>query len=135
MPPRTWSWRPPARAYPALDVPFHARWRHFVTADGRDRWGEIDKATAWRDASERARAAFDLAIVSVLLDAGAGPSWVYRDAAGGEPVGRSEGLALASLAMFAAGAFSGRPTSPLARRRRAALHGLEQSMRWADISR
>jgi hypothetical protein len=101
------------RAYPRLDVPFHARWRHFVTGDGRERWGEIGKATAWRDASERARAAFDLAIVSVLLDAGAGPSWVYRDAAGGEPVGRSEGLALASLAMFGAGAFSGRPTSPL----------------------
>ena len=87
-------------AYPALDVPFHARWRHFV-ADGRDLWGEIDRTTAWRDASERARAAFDLAIVSVLLDAGAGPRWVYRDAASGETVGRSEGLALASLAMFA----------------------------------
>lgn len=101
------------RAYPTLDVPFHARWRHFVTDDGRDRWGEIDKATAWRDASERARTAFDLASVSVLLDAGAGPSWVYRHAVSGETVGRSEGLALASLAMFAAGAFSVRPMSPL----------------------
>ena len=38
-------------------------------------------ATHWRDAAERARAAFDLAIVSVLLDAGAGPGWLYRDAA------------------------------------------------------
>jgi hypothetical protein len=100
-------------AYPALDVPFHARWRHFVTGAGRDRWAEIDKATAWRDASERARAAFDLAIVSVLLDAGAGPRWVYRDVASGETVGRSEGLALASLAMFADGAFSSDPRRPL----------------------
>jgi len=76
------------KAYPALDVPFHSRWRHFV-ADGRDRWSEIDRATAWHDAHERARAAFDLAIVSVLLDAGAGPQWVYRDAATGARVGRS----------------------------------------------
>ena len=74
---------------------------------------EIDRATAWRDASERARAAFDLAIVSVLLDAGAGPRWAYRDAASGETVGRSEGLALASLAMFADGAFSSDPRRPL----------------------
>jgi Protein of unknown function (DUF1688) len=99
-------------AYPALDVPFHARWRHFVVG-GRDRWGEIDRATAWRDASERARAAFDLAILSVLLDAGAGPRWTYRDAASGVVVGRSEGLALVSLAMFADGAFSARAGSPL----------------------
>lgn len=100
------------KAYPALDVPFHARWRHFVVG-GRDRWGEIDRATAWRDASERARAAFDLAIISVLLDAGAGPRWKYRDASSGAMVDRSEGLALASLAMFANGAFSARAGSPL----------------------
>jgi uncharacterized protein DUF1688 len=100
------------KAYPALDVPFHARWRHFVV-DGRDRWAEIDKATAWRDARQRARAAFDLAIVSVLLDAGAGPHWTYRDAASGMTTGRSEGLALASLAAFADGAFSAQSGSAL----------------------
>ena len=100
------------KAYPALDVPFHARWRHFMVG-GRDRWREIDEAATWRDACERARAAFDLAIVSVLLDAGAGPQWAYRDAATGVSVGRSEGLALASLAMFAAGAFSSDPRRPL----------------------
>jgi Protein of unknown function (DUF1688) len=101
------------RAYPTLEVPFHARWRHFVTGDGRDRWGEIERATAWSDAAERARAAFDLAIVSVLLDAGAGPSWVYRDITSSETIGRSEGLALASLAVFTAGALSARPGMPL----------------------
>jgi hypothetical protein len=99
-------------AYPDLDVPFHARWRHFV-AGGRDRWVELDEATPWRDASERARAAFDLAITSVLLDAGAGPCWAYRDAQTGVTLGRSEGLAVASLAMFAAGALSSRPRTPL----------------------
>jgi hypothetical protein len=100
------------RAYPALDVPFHSRWRHFVV-DGEDRWSKIERAVEWRDAAERARAAFDLATVSVLLDAGAGPDWTYRDAASGARVGRSEGLALASLDMFAAGAFSSDPLRPL----------------------
>jgi hypothetical protein len=91
--------------YPTLDVPFHSRWRHFVVG-GKDRWAAIDCATSWRDTAERGRAAFDLAIISVLLDAGAGAAWRYRDAASGCEIGRSEGLALASLDMFAAGAFS-----------------------------
>jgi hypothetical protein len=99
------------KAYPSLEVPFHSRWRHFVVG-GEDRWAAIERATAWRDKPERARAAFDLAITSVLLDAGAGPHWTYRDAAAGVAVGRSEGLALASLAMFADGVLSAKPGSP-----------------------
>ena len=79
--------------YPDLKVPFHARWRHFVFA-GRDLWTEMGSRIADPDA--RARAAFDLAIVSVLLDAGSGPGWRYRDAATGIEANRSEGLALAS---------------------------------------
>src|SRR5262249_53387197 len=67
----------------------------------------------WRDHATRARAEFDLAIVSVLVDAGAGPTWRYRDRLTGSEIGRSEGLALASLDMFAAGAFSGVPGDPL----------------------
>lgn len=89
--------------YPTLDVPFHSRWRHF-TVNGNDR-AEI-LAQRLSDRRERARAAFDLVIVSVLLDAGAGPRWRYRDAATSESIGRSEGLALASLDMFVRGAFS-----------------------------
>jgi hypothetical protein len=114
------------RSYPTLDVPLHARWRHFLVC-GRDRWAEIDLGTPWRDAAERARAAFDLAIVSVLLDAGAGPSWRYRDAAMGAPVGRSEGLALASLAMFAAGTLSRTPGAPM-RADAAALQALDRGV-------
>jgi hypothetical protein len=109
-------------AYPNLDVPFHSRWRHFVV-NGQDRWAAIERAAPWRDAAERARAAFDLATVSVLLDAGAGPDWTYRDPASGAQVGRSEGLALASLHMFAAGAFSSDPRRPL-RVDAAALRGI-----------
>lgn len=98
--------------YPDLKVPLHARWRHFVFG-GRDLWAQIDAKATWQDVNARARAAFDLAIVSVLLDAGAGPDWTYKDAAAGLTIGRSEGLALASLRMFAAGAFSSDPRRPL----------------------
>jgi hypothetical protein len=93
------------KAYPALDIPFHARWRHFVLG-GVDRWARLADAASWPDRAARARAEFDLAIVSVLLDAGAGAAWRYRDAATGQAIGRSEGLAIASLDMFANGLFS-----------------------------
>ncbi len=98
--------------YPTLDIPFHARWRHFVLA-GDDRWQRLDAAAHFPDPAARGRAAYDLAVVSVLLDAGAGPDWRYRDAATGREIGRSEGLALASLDMFAAGLFSSDPADPL----------------------
>lgn len=92
-------------AYPFLEIPFHSRWRHFEI-DGEDRWMTAAEAVSWPSAAARARAEFDLAIVSVLLDAGAGPAWRYRDAVTGRDIGRSEGLALASLAMFSGGLFS-----------------------------
>jgi hypothetical protein len=98
--------------YPSLDVPFHARWRHFAVA-GVDRWAAIADTQRWPDRGARGRAEFDLAIISVLLDAGAGPTWRYRDRLTGAEIGRSEGLALASLDMFAAGLFSARPGEPL----------------------
>lgn len=100
------------KAYPALDIPFHARWRHFVLS-GVDRWARLADAVSWPDHAARARAEFDLAIVSVLLDAGAGAAWRYRDAVTGDSIGRSEGLAIASLDMFANGLFSRDAASPL----------------------
>jgi hypothetical protein len=99
-------------AYPSFDVPFHSRWRHFV-ANGDDRWAAVAGRIDWSDRAGRARAEFDLAIVSVFLDAGAGPSWRYRDPRTGSSIGRSEGLGLASLAMFADGIFSAAPLEPL----------------------
>jgi hypothetical protein len=95
-------------AYPDLNVPFHARWRHFAVA-GHDLWAERDKP--WSDAKDQARAAFDLAITSVLLDAGAGPAWRYRDVTGAV-LGRSEGLGIASFRMFESGAMSADPGDP-----------------------
>jgi hypothetical protein len=97
--------------YPALDIPFHARWRHFDVG-GVDRWaGLADKLGD--DPARSGRAAFDLAIVSVLLDAGSGPGWRYQEAATGQEFARSEGLGVASFAMFAAGRFSADPRDPL----------------------
>jgi hypothetical protein len=100
------------QAYPSLDIPFHSRWRHFVVG-GVDRFAAIASAAGFTDAADRARAEFDLAIVSVFLDAGAGPQWRYTDKMTGQQIGRSEGLALASLDMFTHGAFSADPSRPL----------------------
>ncbi|MEW5424410.1 DUF1688 family protein [Amorphus sp. 3PC139-8] len=98
--------------FPDLSVPLHARWRHFE-AGGLDRWGMLAAARGFDDARQAARAAGDLAVVSVLLDAGAGADWRYHEALTGETHARSEGLAIASLAMFAGGLFSGVPADPL----------------------
>jgi len=107
--------------YPDLQVPFHARWRHFVV-EGRDLWAERDKPS---DPAELGRAAFDLVIPSVLLDAGAGAAWRYRDTATGAVLGRSEGLGVASLRFFESGAMSSDPSDPL---RADALHKIDAAM-------
>ncbi|WP_315755413.1 MULTISPECIES: URC4/urg3 family protein [unclassified Bradyrhizobium] len=100
------------KAYPDGEVPFHSRWRHFVVG-GVDRWAAIADKVNWPNAASRARAEFDLAITSVLLDAGAGAAWRYHDVISDTRIGRSEGLALASLDMFASGAFSADASDPL----------------------
>ncbi len=101
--------------YPDLQVPFHARWRHFVF-NGEDRYQSLmgkPTRTGKLDDIDRARMRFDLAITSVLLDAGAGPQWAYDDKVSGDRFTRSEGLALASLDMFAGGGFSSDLLFPL----------------------
>ncbi len=91
-------------AYPDLNIPYHSRWRHFC-AGGIDRWRELAESVRVHPL-ERARMAVDLVTVSVLLDAGAGDAWRYREAQTGNVLARSEGLAVASLDMFRAGVFS-----------------------------
>ncbi len=98
--------------YPGLDVPYHSRWRHFE-AGGVDRWADI-AAVLPNDRVERARTRIDLAITSVLLDAGAGAAWRYVDASTGMTLARSEGLAVAGLRLFATGAFSSDAERPCA---------------------
>ncbi len=93
------------RNYPSLEIPHHARWRHF-SAGGVDRWGALRATLGGLDAAGLARTRIDLCVVSVLLDAGAGPGWQYREAGAGPVLARSEGLAVASLDAFRAGLFS-----------------------------
>ena len=90
------------RNYPSLDIPFHSRWRHFE-AGGIDR---ITPLLEGVDGPERARIRFDLAVTSVLLDAGAGAAWRWREPGTGLELARSEGLGVASLYLFASGALS-----------------------------
>ena len=87
--------------YPDLDVPFHSRWRHFE-AGGVTRGADLD-----------AHAMIDLTVVSVLLDAGAGPQWRYAEGASGLSFSRSEGLGVASWHAFTDGLFSTDPDQPL----------------------
>ncbi|MBI2718998.1 MAG: DUF1688 family protein [Rhizobiales bacterium] len=87
------------RNYPDLKIPFHARWRHF-TAGGVDRWLALAAALPEADPVERARRAFDLVIMSVLVDAGSGGAWSYFDAITKERYHSSEGLAQASLDLY-----------------------------------
>ena len=95
--------------YPKLDIPYHSRWRHFDV--GRDRLGPL-RAEIEGGTLERAIAAADLAVVSVLLDAGAGEAWRYQEPGTSCVLARSEGLAVASLHMFHEGAFSSDKRQP-----------------------
>jgi len=89
--------------YPNLKVPPHSRLRHFNE-------GQLHSIIdSWScDKMEKARRMVDLVMVSVLLDAGAGPKWNYTSASG-DAVGASEGLALASVDLFLDGFFSTDP--------------------------
>ncbi|MEL6222614.1 MAG: URC4/urg3 family protein [Cyanobacteria bacterium J06627_8] len=98
-------------AYPDAQIPFHSRWRHFEV-------GTFDRMATFQDAiqqypkHEQARIKIDLAIVSVLLDAGAGKDWSYVEPGDNQRLSRSEGLAIASFHMFCDGAFSSDPKYP-----------------------
>jgi hypothetical protein len=96
------------RRYPDLDVPYHSRWRHF-SAGGVDRAAQVAPGAS---PNEAARARIDLAVVSVLLDAGAGARWRFHEAETGQVLSRSEGLAVASLRAMQAGLFSADPCEP-----------------------
>ena len=98
--------------FPDLRIPYHSRWRHFE-AGGINRKAELDERLSGRSAAEQARAHFDLTMVSVLLDAGAGPGWRYAEAASGQSFSRSEGLGVASFRAFVDGRFSATPAEPL----------------------
>jgi len=108
------------RRYRDLKVPYHSRWRHFESGgpgeEKLDRWQILCERAGMSGADhceERARIGIDLVIPSVLLDAGAGPDWRYRDPASDLMLTRSEGLGVASFDLFARGGFSAEHGDPL----------------------
>ncbi|KAG9596555.1 DUF1688-domain-containing protein, partial [Aureobasidium melanogenum] len=81
-------------------IPPHGRWQHF-NAGGVPRLDPLIEQ--WKthgiDEVEISRRVVDVIVVSVLLDAGAGDHWTFTDR-DGVKIGRSEGLAVASLSAF-----------------------------------
>ncbi len=98
--------------YPSLKTPYHSRWRHFEPG-GVDRLQQLNAALGNCSLEEKARAHVDLVIVSVLLDAGAGAAWKYKERASHQTFTRSEGLGIASFHAFMKGLFSANPRQPL----------------------
>jgi hypothetical protein len=98
--------------YPDLNIPFHSRWRHFEVGNV-PRLAELEQHLAGLTPLQKAQTKYDLAIVSVLLDAGAGSDWQYHEQETGLVFSRSEGLAVASFRMFCQGAFSSDSRCPL----------------------
>lgn len=97
--------------YPDLVIPYHSRWRHFE-AGGVDRLGRLQDDLGKVSVAKRARSHIDLALVSVLLDAGAGADWRFHDSRSGQVYARSEGLGVASFNAFTKGLFSSKPNQP-----------------------
>ena len=122
------------RRYRSLEIPYHSRWRHFNT--GRvDRKAELDRRLKDSTDAERMHAHIDLAVISVLLDAGAGPTWRYREPGTVDDYRRSEGLGVATFCAFLSGAFSASPGEPM-RVDAAALTDLDATTlgRWFQVS-
>lgn len=88
--------------YPDLNIPYHGRWRHFA-AGGVNRI-ELLKQKFTNDSW--IKSSIELTILSVLLDAGAGVDWHYKDYVSNTTLNKSEGLAAASFNLFMRGIFS-----------------------------
>ena len=87
-------------AYPSLDIPFHARWRHF-SAGGHDRWGAVMHSAPWTecrpDGPRRLRPRHRLRAARCGRRTRNGATW---KAAPARPTAAPEGLAVASFDMF-----------------------------------
>ncbi len=101
---------------------------------------QLERALAAAIRDERARARSISSSTSVLLDAGAGRAWRYVERETGATHARSEGLAVASFRLFAAGVLFRRSGRTVARRRRARsrpsrTNGSRGPSRWAPTIR
>lgn len=93
-------------------VPFHSRWRHFEPGNPNRVAEMCENWTSDVDKKEKARRLIDLVVVSVLLDAGAGNHWKYKEPGTEDIYTRSEGLGIASFHMFLNGSFSNSTEEP-----------------------
>ncbi|CCH46192.1 hypothetical protein BN7_5783 [Wickerhamomyces ciferrii] len=88
-------------------IPPHGRWGH-LNAGGHDRVEQL--ISKWRalllDDIEIGKRLIDLFVFSVLVDAGAGNEWSYKESDTHETYNRSEGLAVASVDLFKNGKLS-----------------------------
>ena len=91
--------------YQLAKIPGHSRINHYSQSND-NHWAWFQKPLEGSDGTERMRLSFELLILSVLLDAGAGHHWIYLDHRTNTRFSRSEGLAVAVLNAFVAGVFS-----------------------------
>ncbi|KAH7240391.1 hypothetical protein B0J15DRAFT_553263 [Fusarium solani] len=90
-----------------IEIPPHGRWQH-LEVGGVPRLAQcLDTWTSQGcDKLELTRRLVDLFFVSVLLDAGAGDVWKFKEPGTNQVYNRSEGIGVASLYMFKSGVFS-----------------------------
>lgn len=94
------------------EIPPHGRWQHFDVGSVPRVQTMIDEwKTGGADKLELTRRLIDLFFVSVLLDAGAGDSWRFVERGTDRTYERSEGIAVASLYLFKALAFTDSTTA------------------------
>lgn len=98
-------------AYPNLRIPVRGRLGHFRTGGLQSGRADPLRGRRWRRRRRRADRSGDGE--RGLRAPGAGNVWRYREAATGQELTRSEGLAVASLRAFEAGLFSADPLAPL----------------------
>ena len=102
-----------ARHYPSLDIPFHARWRHFAI-DGVDRWASIDQAMAWPIAPRARRAPRSISPSSACCSMPApGRAGATAIRSSGETYRPLRGAGAREPRDVRDGAFSMRPSRPL----------------------
>lgn len=94
-------------------MPVHGIWRLF-DAGGRPRIQHL--LSSWSslgfDATEQTRRVLDLFVIGVLMDMDGGHVWSYRENATGRTYKRAEGVAVAVLELYTAGAFSSDVNQP-----------------------
>ena len=93
------------QSYPDVRaIPYHGRYRHFDVG-GVARLARFQRSLQDFSPDDQLRASTELVVTSVLLDAGAGMAWRYREP-DGSSFSRSEGLAVASYHLFMSGALA-----------------------------